>query len=149
MVFVNELELPVESESQAFTASEGLTAISPNIRTLNDSLGILLRSYTRAINIQNRTSGALFRRKTKAECVNCNDGVTPSYLTVGGVTQINIEIPERQYPQLCFNYIHDNPVKAGLVTKPELWGFSSAIDYAGLRDGRLVNKEIAVKFGFI
>ncbi len=25
MVFVNELELPVESESQAFTASEGLT----------------------------------------------------------------------------------------------------------------------------
>lgn len=29
------------------------------------------------------------------------------------------------------DYIHQNPVEAGLVTEPEHWKYSSAIDYAG------------------
>ena len=106
----------------------------------------MLRSYTRAINKQEKRTGALFRERTKAECVNCPDGIAPSFFTINGVTQINVEIPERQYPQICFNYIHNNPVKAGLVKNSVDWVFSSAADYAGLRDGDLVNKETALKY---
>lgn len=33
------------------------------------------------------------------------------------------------------DYIHHNPVKAGLVDKPEDWYYSSAADYAGREKG--------------
>ena len=33
------------------------------------------------------------------------------------------------YPQVCFDYIHQNPVKAKLVIKPEKWLFSSCKQY--------------------
>jgi len=142
MVLVNKVEvIPAETESERVTASHPLTP-----RTLNNSIAIMLRSYTRAINKQEKRTGALFRERTKAECVNCPDGIAPSFFTINGVTQINVEIPERQYPQICFNYIHNNPVKAGLVKNSVDWVFSSAADYAGLRDGDLVNKETALKY---
>ncbi len=44
---------------------------------------------------------------------------------------------------MCFNYIHQNPVRAGLVKTEIEWEFSSAQDYAGLRNGTLVNKKVA------
>ncbi len=47
------------------------------------------------------------------------------------------------YATACFLYIHQNPVLAGLVNRPEDWEFSSFKDYAGLRNGLIVNKEIA------
>ena len=34
-------------------------------------------------------------------------------------------------------YLHDNPVRAGFVSSPEQWLYSSAIDYAGLGKGLL------------
>jgi REP element-mobilizing transposase RayT len=34
-------------------------------------------------------------------------------------------------------YIHNNPVKAGLVSVPEDWIYSSAADYMGIRYGPL------------
>ncbi|MCF6358808.1 MAG: hypothetical protein L3J54_13480 [Draconibacterium sp.] len=46
----------------------------------------------------------------------------------------------------CFLYIHQNPVMAGLVSKLEYWEFSSFQDYAGLRNGKLVQKETAIEF---
>ena len=102
----------------------------------------MLRSYTRAINNQQGRSGALFREETKAECVNCSDGVSPAFFT----TQLNIGLPEKQYPQVCFNYIHLNPVKAGLVRQAEEWEFYSAKDYYGMRADKLVNKSVAEKY---
>ncbi|MDA3778747.1 MAG: hypothetical protein PF487_00705, partial [Bacteroidales bacterium] len=51
--------------------------------------------------------------------------------------------------QVCFNYIHQNPVKAGLVKNAVDWEFSSAVDYAGLRDGKLVNKPLAKEYFMI
>lgn len=116
---------------------------TPTNNSINKSIGILLASYTRAINKQNNSSGSLFREKTKAECINCPKGITPSFFTKNGISQINIQHPEKQYPQLCFNYIHQNPVKANLVKHETDWEFSSALDYAGLRDGKLVNKKVA------
>ena len=130
--------------SQGLTQSQALT--TRKRRTLNDSIGIMLRTYTRAINKQEKFSGTLFRKETKAECVNCPSGVSPSFITKNDVTIINIQNPEQQYPQVCFNYIHQNPVKANLVKKPTDWEFSSALDYAGLRAGKLVNKEVASKY---
>ena len=112
-------------------------------RSFNDSIGIMLRSYTNAINKQENRSGKLFREATKAECVNCPNGITPSFITENGIAKINVEQPEKEYPQVCFNYIHQNPVRAGLVKKAIDWEFSSAIDYADLRDGKLVNKDVA------
>ena len=51
-------------------------------------------------------------------------------------------LPEKQYPQIYFDYIHKNPVKAKLVKNDIDWEFSSAIDYAGIRNGNLINKQV-------
>ncbi len=144
MVLVNETEVAVCSE--AFAQSEGLAEQTAKQRTINNSIGLMLRSYTNAINKQQKRSGALFRRKTKAECINCQNGVTPSFITENSITKINMQNPEEQYPQVCFDYIHQNPVKAKLVKNITDWQFSSAKDYAGSRDGKLVNKSIADKY---
>ncbi|MCF6347576.1 MAG: hypothetical protein L3J20_04650 [Flavobacteriaceae bacterium] len=55
-------------------------------------------------------------------------------------------ITEKQYPQVCFNYIHQNPVKANLVKNETDWEFSSAKNYANLKEGKLVNKEVAFEY---
>jgi len=116
------------------------------MRTLNDSIGIMLRFYTNAINKKYNRSGKLIREKTKAECLTCTDGITPSFYNTSSGTQINITDPEKQYPEMCFHYIHQNPVKAGLVQKATEWEFSSARDYAGFRNGKMVNKEVAQQY---
>ena len=68
--------------------------------------------------------GSLFQQKTKSK--NLNEG------------KIN-------YAEQAFNYIHQNPVKAGLCKVMEEWEFSSYRDYAGLRTGKLCNKEFAAQ----
>ena len=45
-------------------------ATAKSSQLLNHSIGIMLASYTRAINLQNNTTGSLFRQKTKAICLN-------------------------------------------------------------------------------
>jgi putative transposase len=125
------------------TQSQTLTN---KMRSFNDSLGIMLRSYTRAINKQNGTTGSLFRKETKAECLNRNDGITPSFYDTQAGTVIHEENPEMQYPKTCFNYIHSNPVKAKLVRNVTDWEFSSAQDYSGLRNSKLINKEKAKEY---
>ena len=137
MVYIKEVGLSVESDTM--TPSHRIT----RQRTLNDSIAIMLRSYTRAINKQENQSGSLFKAHTKAESINYPNGITPSFITENNITKINIQNPEEQYPQICFNYIHLNPIKAGLVHNMIDWEFSSAIDYASLRNGKLVNKEVA------
>ena len=141
MVLVNEVEV---SFTHQMTPSHQMNKI--NKRDLTTSIAIMLRSYTRAINKQNNTSGSLFRSHTKAECIDCHNGITPSFYTTNGSAQINITDPELQYPQICFNYIHQNPVKAGLVTDATDWKFSSAQEYAGLRKGTLVNMKRAREY---
>ena len=139
MVLVKEETLETEN-THTVTLSHG---VSNNKKfKINDSIGIMLRSYTRAINKQENFSGKLFREKTKAECLNCPKGITPSFIK----SRINIQNPEKQYPQICFDYIHQNPVKAGIVKNETDYEFSSAKDYAGLRDDRLVNKVIAFEY---
>jgi putative transposase len=148
MVLVNELTIGVaQSETKDLQESGNPTPSRVTTQTtLNRSLGIMLASYSRAINIQNGTSGSLFRKHTKAECVNCPKGITPSFYNTESGTQIHISDPQKQYPQVCFNYIHNNPVKAGLVKTPGDWEYSSFKDYHGVRDGKLINRTVASKY---
>lgn len=118
-------------------------------RHLNAEIGILLASYTRAINIQEQRSGSLFRDKTKAECLTTPQGITPSFFNTAFGTRINVRIPEKEYPQACFNYIHQNPTKVKLVKQPGDWEFSSYPDYCGARNGKLINRNRAEELGLV
>ncbi len=138
MVYVHTLE-----NSDSLTQSETIT----KTRDLNNSIGLILRSYTRAINKQENRTGSLFKLHTKAECITKAKGITPSFYTTFHGTVMKITDIEKEYPQVCFNYIHSNPVVAGLVDKAEGWEFSSYSDYCGLRDGKLINKKRAEEFG--
>ena len=94
----------------------------------------LLSGYARIYNKRYNKTGSLFRQKTKIK-----------YLS-----EINIS-PDSTYSLQdyyfnCFNYIHQNPLSAGLVTRLEDWEYSSFKDYALLRNGTLCNKELAKKF---
>ena len=132
--------------------SVGVTSSHPDtkkLRTLNESIGIMLRSYTRAVNIQEKRAGNLFREETKAICLNEINGISSNWFTSYGVTFMNVHVAESQYIQVCFNYIHANPVKSGLVKNPEDWEFSSFADLKGLRKGNLVNAERVAEMGMV
>ena len=119
-----------------------VTASHPvNNRTLNDSIAIMLRSYTRAVNEEQNRTGSLFREETKAKCLEGIEGISPSWFTVNGITQINIQDPELQHPQVCFNYVHLNPVKHNLVKNISDWKYSSFHEYCGNEEFSLVNKN--------
>jgi putative transposase len=142
MIFVNSVDAEIIEQ---VTPSHLLN----KKRSLNDSISIMLRSYTRAIQIQEKMTGSLFQNRTKANCLNKIEGISPNWFQSNVGTIINVSNPEKEYPQVCFNYIHHNPVKDGLVNHPDEWEFSSALDYAGLRNGKLINKTCADDFGLV
>lgn len=75
-------------------------------------------------------SGSLFQQNCKSkEITHDNRGFQTFY--------------EDDYLLTCFNYIHQNPLIAGLVSKMEEWEFSSYRDYIGLRNGTLCNQQRA------
>ncbi|MCD4818219.1 MAG: hypothetical protein K8S23_05975 [Candidatus Cloacimonetes bacterium] len=45
-----------------------------------------------------------------------------------------------QQNHLC-QYVHCNPVRAGLVKNPENWEFSNYRDWIGQRKGKLIDRE--------
>jgi len=147
MVYVREVEIDVtDGVTQSHPVS---SAVPDRKRSLNESIGIMLRSYTRAINKQEKRTGALFREATKAECVTKEDGITPSFYNTKFGASINIHRIGEEYPQICFDYIHNNPISSGLVESIKEWEFSSAADYYGNRNGQLINKDIAKRFGLM
>jgi putative transposase len=113
-------------------------------RSFNDSIGILLRSYTRAVNIQQNRTGTLFREETKAFCLNKIDKLTALWYTSNGITSLNTLPDEKNYPNICFNYIAYNPIKKGLVKNLMDWEFSSFSRENSPIKTRLINyKKIA------
>ena len=97
---------------------------------MSNAIAVLLRSYTRAINIQEGRTGSLFQQKTKAKCLNPPLRVWKNFPT-------NAD----NYAFICLNYIHQNPMVAGLAKKMEDWEFSSFRDYACMRSQTLCNKK--------
>ena len=93
--------------------------------TLNQSMGRMLSSYARAINQQENRTGSLFQQHTKAICLNGQSRLTPSWYKLFGATKINAYVDNQDYPRICLDYIHMNPVKAGIVLDPKSWRWSS------------------------
>lgn len=92
-------------------------------------IGILLSSYSQAINKQNKTTGSLFQQKTKAKALlEENNGSRISYL------------------KQCFCYIHQNPVVAGLVSGLADWPFSSYNEYTELRNSTLCDRDVFYRY---
>ena len=89
---------------------------------LAKNLGTLASAYTSAINKKRERRGKLWAHSTRAK-----------------------PIRSQKYATLCFHYIHQNPVMAGLTDKMEDWEFSSYPDYIGQRPGKLVNQDLAFR----
>lgn len=140
LLFVREVEVGVSaaSASAGATQSRPGTFDAPRLRSLNDSIGILLSSYTRAINKQETRTGALFREETKAK-----DGWEDPYLSPAHPRYQQLQREWDLYGTTCFHYIHENPKRAGIVTDEKDWPYSSCQDYAGLRKGTLCNQSLA------
>ncbi|MCE2894501.1 MAG: transposase [Flammeovirgaceae bacterium] len=81
----------------------------------------LLSSYTKAINKQEKRTGSLFQQKTKAICTDRKD-----------------------HALTAFHYIHQNPLRAGLVKKMEEWPHSSYQEYLGSRKS-ICNKALVTE----
>ncbi len=160
MISVNRVEVEI-SEQVSADRSEGFTSRSSNseqvtrshlltkTRSLNDSISILLRSYTRAIQNQEHRTGSLFQNRTKALCLTEPQGISPAYFNTHFGMMGNLDLPETNYLNVCFDYIHLNPVGAKLVANPEVWEFSSYRDYYCGRKGKLINRELAKELGLI
>ncbi len=139
LVYVKEIGCTFEM-SDTSKVSDISKPSFENLRNMqNLSLGIknCLSGYTKAINKQENRTGSLFRQKTKSKR-NFIDG----FITVNDADFFE---HENAYAIKCFEYIHQNPVKANLVSKAEDWIYSSAKDYKGLRNGNLCNKNMAKK----
>jgi putative transposase len=107
---------------------------------LSQAIGTLLSSYTKAINKRHNRSGSLFRGRTKAK-----DGWIDGPVTLEGPNKHLFFRSDNDYARSCFQYIHNNPVKARLVSSSTEWHYSSAKDYAGLRNGTLCNQALATQ----
>ncbi len=89
------------------------------INNLRKQIGIYLSAYTKAINSAYDRHGSLFQEHTKAK-----------------------HIDDESYLITLLTYIHQNPIRSGLVKRLEDWHYSSYPDLAGLRNGTLVDKTL-------
>lgn len=117
-------------------------------RTLNDSIAIMLRLYTRSVNSEDHKRGPLFHQRTRAICLTKPE-YDPVYFQNHFGDLGNRPMKGKEYPKVCFDYIHLNPVKAKVVEKPEDWEFSSYPDYFAGREGTLVNFNRAKELGLL
>ena len=96
-----------------------------NSRQFSEGFKVLLSSYAKAVNIQEQRTGSLFQQNSKVKCLTKENDIASAY------------------PQICFNYIHRNPLTNGLANKMEDWEFSSFKDYIGQRNGTLCNQKLS------
>jgi putative transposase len=101
------------NDSSCFTKHVG----SLNLQALTNGFRTLESVYAHAINKKFGWSGSLFRQRTKVKL-----------------------IPDSANALTCMNYIHQNPLKAGLVIKLEQWRYSSFREICGFGKQVLCNK---------
>jgi putative transposase len=107
------------------TGSAGLAPLSrlkesPQMQVICRKIGTMLSSYTQGFNKQETRVGSLFQPRTKSKHLDVEHAFN------------------------CFNYIHENPVKAHLVTGIDEWPYSSIHEYLETKVG-LCNKALAAK----
>lgn len=84
---------------------------------LSKFMQVLFNAYVQALNLQQGRTGTLFEGRFKHKCVD-----------------------KWEYLMALCRYIHRNPVKAGLVARPEDWAYSNYREWIGLRNGVLVDQ---------
>ncbi|MBI5371478.1 MAG: hypothetical protein HZA79_05565 [Sphingobacteriales bacterium] len=99
------------------------------LQNLSKAIGKTLSSYTQAINIQNKTTGTLFQKKTRSKIL------TEELLPDPAFSMNN-------YLRNCFFYIHNNPLKAALVKDHTEWLHSSWAEYHNLTELKLCDAEL-------
>ncbi len=87
--------------------------------SITNGFQLLQSNYAKIINNRENRSGSLFQQKTKAKLLE----------TIGSALT-------------TFWYIHQNPVKSGLVKDIQGWEYSSFKEYSGLRSERLSNVDL-------
>ena len=90
-----------------------------NVSVIKNKYSTTLSSYTQKLNYSIHRTGSLFQKKSKCKVME-----DPSYALTG------------------FLYLHQNPLRGGLVSKMDQWPYSSYPDYAGYRNGTLCNFEL-------
>lgn len=81
---------------------------------LSKFINVLFNAYVQAVNIQKGRTGTLFEGRFK-----------------------HVAVERWEYLIHLCRYIHRNPVKARLVSKPEDWMYSNYRDWIGLRNDTL------------
>lgn len=89
------------------------------IDKLKQLIGIQLSAYTKAINKAFDENGSLFQQHTKAKLVD-----------------------DISYLLSLISYIHQNPIRSGLVEELKSWSYSSYPDLAGYRNGSFVDRSL-------
>lgn len=92
----------------------------PNLSQFMQNLN---SAYTNYYNTRHKHKGHLFRGRYKA-----------------------ILVDKATYSDRVVNYIHNNPVKAGMVKKPEMYKWSSIQNYIGKNDKPYISPEIISLF---
>ena len=86
--------------------------------SLSKLVNVVFNAYVQALNRQLGRKGTLFEGRFK-----------------------HVHVDEEEYVLHLCRYIHLNPVKAGLVSRPEDWVFSNYQEWIGMRQGRLKDAE--------
>ncbi len=81
-------------------------------------INALFNAYVQALNKQIGRSGTLFEGRFK-----------------------HVDVDRDEYLVHLVRYIHLNPVKAGLVVKPEKYLFSNYLEWIEQRNGKLVDRD--------
>ncbi len=89
---------------------------------ITNGFQLLQSNYAKLINKKQNHSGSLFQQKTKAKLLETRD-----------------------YANTSFWYVHQNPVKAGIVKNMSDWEYSSYKDYCGLRSGKLCDVNLGIR----
>ncbi len=85
---------------------------------LQNGFRMMQSSYASAVNKQFERTGSLFQQNTKYKLLESD-----------------------KYIETCFHYIHQNPLKAELVSKLEDWRYSSFREYIYPEQTRLCNQD--------
>ncbi len=83
---------------------------------LSKFINVLFNAYVQAVNRQQRRKGTLFEGRFR-----------------------HVHIDREEYLIHLCRYIHMNPVKAALVTRPEEWLYSNHLEWIDRRAGTLID----------
>ncbi len=91
--------------------------------SLSKFVNVLFNAYVQAVNNQLGRKGTLFEGRFR-----------------------HVHVDRDEYLVHLCRYIHLNPVKAHLVSRPEDWVYSNYREWVGLRQGSLKNTEFILSY---